>query len=42
MPWPIMGSTALFLMAIGGVFVMNGKPRRLGVDRRRLQSCCCT
>jgi len=24
MPWPIMGSTALFLMAIGGVFVMNG------------------
>src|SRR5712692_7320213 len=24
MPWPIIGSTALFLMAIGGVFVMNG------------------
>jgi cytochrome c oxidase subunit 3 len=24
MPWPIMGSTALFLMAVGGVFVMNG------------------
>ena len=24
MPWPIMGSTALFLMALGGVFVMNG------------------
>jgi cytochrome c oxidase subunit 3 len=24
MPWPIMGSAALFLMAIGGVFVMNG------------------
>ena len=23
MPWPIMGSTALFLMALGGVFVMN-------------------
>ena len=23
-PWPIMGSAALFLMAIGGVFVMNG------------------
>src|SRR5207302_8478756 len=23
MPWPIMGSSALFLMAIGGVFVMN-------------------
>jgi len=25
MPWPIMGSSALFLMAIGGVFVMNGQ-----------------
>src|SRR6267142_1505047 len=25
MPWPIMGSTALFLMALGGVFVMNGQ-----------------
>src|SRR5258708_5507591 len=25
MPWPIMGSTALFLMALGGVFVMNGR-----------------
>ena len=24
MPWPIMGSTALFCMALGGVFVMNG------------------
>src|SRR5436305_11504759 len=24
MPWPIMGSTAIFLMALGGVFVMNG------------------
>jgi cytochrome c oxidase subunit 3 len=24
MPWPIIGSAALFLMAIGGVFVMNG------------------
>jgi cytochrome c oxidase subunit 3 len=24
MPWPIMGSTALFLMAIGAVFVFNG------------------
>ena len=24
MPWPIMGSGALFLMALGGVFVMNG------------------
>jgi cytochrome c oxidase subunit 3 len=24
MPWPIMGSSALFLMALGGVFVMNG------------------
>ncbi|HUN69313.1 MAG TPA: cytochrome c oxidase subunit 3, partial [Burkholderiales bacterium] len=23
MPWPIMGSTALFCMAIGAVFVMN-------------------
>src|SRR5437588_9139248 len=25
MPWPIMGSSALFLMAVGGVFVMNGQ-----------------
>ena len=24
MPWPIMGSLSIFLMAIGGVFVMNG------------------
>jgi cytochrome c oxidase subunit 3 len=24
MPWPIMGSMSIFLMAIGGVFVMNG------------------
>ena len=24
MAWPIMGSAALFLMALGGVFVMNG------------------
>ena len=24
MPWPIMGSTALFTMALGGVFAMNG------------------
>ena len=24
MPWPIMGSSALFLMALGGVFVFNG------------------
>jgi cytochrome c oxidase subunit 3 len=24
MPWPIMGSTALFLMALGAVFVFNG------------------
>jgi len=24
MPWPIMGSASLFLMALGGVFVMNG------------------
>src|SRR5258706_371336 len=24
MPWPIMGSVALFCMALGGVFVMNG------------------
>jgi len=24
MPWPIMGAAALFLMALGGVFVMNG------------------
>ena len=23
MPWPIMGSTALFCLALGGVFVMN-------------------
>src|SRR5215471_13777523 len=26
MPWPILGSTSLFLMALGGVFVMNGQP----------------
>jgi cytochrome c oxidase subunit 3 len=25
MPWPILGSTSLFLMALGGVFVMNGQ-----------------
>src|SRR6267142_6916660 len=25
MPWPIMGAAALFLMALGGVFVMNGR-----------------
>ena len=25
MPWPIMGSASLFLMAVGGVFVMNGQ-----------------
>ena len=24
MAWPIMGAAALFLMALGGVFVMNG------------------
>jgi cytochrome c oxidase subunit III len=24
MPWPILGSISLFLMALGGVFVMNG------------------
>jgi cytochrome c oxidase subunit 3 len=24
MPWPIMGSVSIFLMALGGVFVMNG------------------
>ena len=24
MPWPVMGSTALFLMALGAVFVFNG------------------
>ena len=24
MPWPIIGSTALFLMALGAVFVFNG------------------
>jgi len=24
MPWPIMGSTALFCLILGGVFVMNG------------------
>src|ERR1700716_3153601 len=24
MPWPIMGSASLFMMAVGGVFVMNG------------------
>jgi cytochrome c oxidase subunit 3 len=26
MPWPIMGAAALFLMAIGAVFVFNGRP----------------
>jgi cytochrome c oxidase subunit 3 len=26
MPWPIMGSTALFLMALGAVFLFNGHP----------------
>jgi cytochrome c oxidase subunit 3 len=25
MPWPILGSTALFLMALGAVFVFNGR-----------------
>jgi cytochrome c oxidase subunit 3 len=25
MPWPIMGSTSLFLMALGAVFVFNGR-----------------
>ena len=30
MPWPIMGSTSLFLMALGAVFVFNGTLRRLG------------
>src|SRR5882672_3304144 len=25
MPWPIMGAAALFLMALGAVFVFNGK-----------------
>ena len=25
MPWPVMGSTALFLMALGAVFVFNGR-----------------
>src|SRR5919199_1700576 len=25
MPWPIMGSSALFLMALGAVFVFNGR-----------------
>jgi cytochrome c oxidase subunit 3 len=24
MPWPIMGSISIFMMALGGVFVMNG------------------
>jgi cytochrome c oxidase subunit 3 len=24
MPWPIMGAASLFMMALGGVFVMNG------------------
>ena len=24
MPWPIIGSTALFIMAIGAVFLFNG------------------
>ncbi len=26
MPWPIMGSTGLFLMALGSVFIFNSKP----------------
>ena len=26
MPWPILGSTSLFLMALGAVFVFNSKP----------------
>src|SRR6266404_3242747 len=26
MPWPIMGAGALFLMALGAVFVFNGRP----------------
>jgi cytochrome c oxidase subunit 3 len=26
MPWPIMGAAALFLMAVGAVFVFNGRP----------------
>ena len=26
MPWPIMGSTALFTMALGAVFLFNGAP----------------
>ena len=26
MPWPIMGSASLFLMALGAVFVFNGMP----------------
>src|SRR5882672_3739100 len=26
MPWPIMGAAALFLMALGAVFVFNGRP----------------
>jgi len=25
MPWPILGSASLFLMAVGGIFVMNGQ-----------------
>jgi cytochrome c oxidase subunit 3 len=25
MPWPILGSTSLFLMALGAVFVFNGR-----------------
>jgi cytochrome c oxidase subunit 3 len=25
MPWPIMGSTSLFLMALGAIFVFNGR-----------------
>src|SRR5438067_9346314 len=26
MPWPIMGAAALFLMALGAVFLFNGRP----------------
>ena len=25
MPWPIMGAAALFLMAVGAVFLFNGR-----------------
>ena len=38
MAWPIMGSASLFMMALGGVFVMNGMRAGLDQHRRRLHA----